>query len=168
MHKILITLFTLAALTVGAQTAVADVPATTVPWNNGTNLGARCLTGYQWGVYGQYGAWGDFIDGCTATVQCPPSWTRCTAHGTGSIYTRDKTGHRVTANARLRFGSSYLDASCSGIDWCYAAPWRAVPSVIAGGQWASLQCNGVRDEMIPDRDETLAMMVCVVELDKRA
>ena len=68
-----------------------------------------------------------------------------------------------------------MDASCAGRDACAAEAYVAglcpacsrISDFIRYGETASVQCNGVRDEDIPDRDQTLARVACEVGFDVR-
>lgn len=156
------TLVTLAAIAAGAATigataapASADVPNPT--YSNGGTLGASrtyaCRTGYTFGVNGKYGAWGEFIDGCTVRLTCPVSQFKtndvigCAVSGYSFIDTYFQRGQQVTMNARTRRyergGHLYAwkDGSCSALNRCTV---NDNGSVIAAGQSASVQCNGVR------------------------
>ena len=74
------TLATLAAMAAGAAAfgtvaspASADDPNATY-LQGGTTGASRtlsCQTKYKPGVLGQYGAWGNYIDGCTVKLDCP-------------------------------------------------------------------------------------------------
>jgi hypothetical protein len=153
MRKTLITLATaaVAALSFGAAatTAFADDPGATVMSDGGSNdTTTTCVTPWRTGVYGQYGAWGYFVDGCTAKVWCPDFAVHCSvqAHsyidttGTGSV------NPRVTQNMRLRWFSrsgavkGWQDSSCDRTLRCYPADRYYT---IAAGESASTQCNGV-------------------------
>ena len=164
MRKIILTLSAVAALGVAAQPAAADAPATvTTGTVGGTSV--TCTTIWQ---YGAYGAWGDYIDGCTATAQCPQDKPRCIVFSQGSIETQEQHGHRVTLNARERWGArNFKDNSCDGTDHCgtvvYAVPVGVL--VIGAGEWASTQCNGQRDKDILDSDQTLGRVQCQIELE---
>jgi hypothetical protein len=167
MRKILLLLATAAVCAGAVQSASADTTATyrTVQISPTRKLN-ECTTVWQYGVYGQYGAWGDYIDGCTAGLPCYAAHY-CIVYNQSYIETRERTNHRVTQNARLRYGIYHADDSCSGINSCSALPRLFDVTTIYPGQYASIQCNGVRDEMIPDRDQTLARNVCQMQLDAR-
>jgi hypothetical protein len=146
MRKIAVLLFTVSALAAAAQPAAADVPATYTYSTQGSVRTYTCVTPYTGGVFGQFGAWGDYIDGCTVRLYCPSTSYTCTASEETSIATKAYRGERVTQNARLRvFNSSgtlvwWRDRSCADIDFCVNRD--AVR--IWGGESASVQCNGVR------------------------
>jgi hypothetical protein len=146
------TIATLAALAAGvavfgvtAGTAAADVANPIVKYESGPGWSkATCQNFQTRGVYGQYGANGWFIDGCTVSLACY-SPRGCGVSTSTSISGLRSRGYRVTQNARLRrFNSSgavygWSDKSCAGIDTCTTNDGSA----IAPGQRASIQCNGV-------------------------
>jgi len=141
----------------------------TATWTKDGVTTRRCTTVWQYGIYRAYGAWGDYIDGCTAKLQCPLNAHYCHVYNYAWIETQEPTGHRVTLNSRLRWDASFKDVSCADINFCIG--WvQGVPvglPVIGPGVDASTQCNGVRDEDIPDRDQTLARVACEVGFDVR-
>ena len=98
-------------------------------------------------MLGQWGAWGYYVDGCTVRLGCPSTRAWCLAERRTNFGTFRQIGLKVTQNARLRaFNNAgqvtwFNDGSCSGIDSC-ATPSARV--YIAGGQSASVQCNGVQ------------------------
>lgn len=136
-----------AALGPTAVPASADDPYAT--YNSYEVLGEYdslgCTTPYKTGVTGQYGAWGNFIDGCTVTLWCPWNVQRCDVNAGSSIRTYYLWGARVTMNQRLsRFeagGHNYWfsNRSCEGTDHCEVRDG----SVLAAGQSVSVTCNGV-------------------------
>src|SRR5687768_7954146 len=154
------TLATLAAVTAAAAAfgtvaspASADDP--NVTYSHGGTAGWShtygCATQYKTGVYGQYGASGNFIDGCTVKLTCPANTgqmpvQRCDVSGYSFIENYYYRGERVTMNARIRRFEAggrlygWSDKSCAGYDRCEVND----SSVIAPGQSASVQCNGVR------------------------
>jgi len=144
MRKFTALLFALAALATGAESAAADTSASYTTVNYGGAKSFTCTTGWQAGVWGQYGAWGDYIDGCTVQLSCPYAY--CTAYESTSIRLSNSVGHRVTQNARLRvldfYGRvlRYRDRSCSGTHTCSNSDSIRVYQ----GEYASVQCNGVR------------------------
>jgi hypothetical protein len=148
MRKILASLLALGALAVAAQPASADDPAavTTTSWS-ASGVTSTCQTPDQVGVYGQYGAWGYYVDGCTVRLACPSYLRVCSANANSRIVSGPDRGQRVTLNSRLRaFSASgtlfwYRDMSCAGTASC-----GTVDLVyIRGGESASVQCNGVRE-----------------------
>jgi hypothetical protein len=173
------TIATLAAVAAGvtafgslAGTAAADDPNARYTQGGYMGLGSlyqKCETPTKTGVLGQYGAWGYFIDGCTARVDCASSLARyCdTVNTEAKIETLTRRGDRVTMNARLRiFNSSgqvvwFRDQSCSGIDSCTIND--LYPGYLSLGQSASVQCNGVRE----NRAGNYAKASCRVQLSRR-
>lgn len=152
MRKAIAALMTVAAMAgvgVAAGPAAADVSNSNIrdyPSTDPPGYGRSCQTYQTRGVYGQYGAWGWYIDGCTVRLYCPSSRWMCYAASTTNISRLGSSGARVTQNARLRaFNSAgqlfwYRDQSCEGIDTCRTADYV----YISGGQSASIQCNGVQ------------------------
>ena len=155
LAKLALTAASAAALGATAGTASADVSNPT--YSNGGTMGASqtyaCRTGYTWGVNGEYGAWGEFIDGCTVRLNCPVSEYKtndvvgCAVSGYSYIDNYFHRGERVTMNSRTRRfergGHLYAwrDGSCDALDHCQVNDSGAM---IAAGQSASVQCNGVR------------------------
>jgi hypothetical protein len=141
-----------AVVGVAAQTASADVPNPSYyTINYGPSKEFKCVTPLSPGVNGQYGAWGDYIDGCTVRLSCPTTSARCTAWEGTSIDAYGSPAARVTQNARIRTINSFTNAvigwsdrSCSGTASCGISD-RAL---LFGGQSASVQCNGVRQHFI--------------------
>src|SRR3954452_11666623 len=142
-----------AALGPTAGPASADDP--NVTYSSGGTPGFShtygCATQYKLGSFGQYGALGSFLDGCTVKLTCPANTglidvQRCDVSGYSFIDNYYYRGERVTMNARIRRfeGGGHLygwsDGSCDGKDRCEVND----SSVIAPGQSASVQCNGVR------------------------
>ena len=163
-----------AALGVTAAPASADDP--NVAHFNGGYAGFNrtysCATQYKFGAFGQYGAWGNFIDGCTVTLTCPLNTgfndvQGCDVSGNSFIDNYYYRGERVTMNARTRRfergGHLYAwkDGSCDALDHCEV---NDSGSVIAAGQSASVQCNGVRSATAGNS----AMDHCLVKLSYRA
>lgn len=142
-----------AALGATAGPASADDPHVTrlQGGTDGFSHTISCATQYKFGGFGQYGAWGNFIDGCTVRLSCPVNTglmevQRCDLSGYSFIDNNYHRGERVTMNARTRRfergGHLYWrrDGSCDSLDHCVVND----SSVIAPGQSASVQCNGVR------------------------
>ena len=157
MRKTLAALAVLAtgAVAFGSAASPASADDPNVTYSNGGTPGFShtygCATQYKFGGYGQYGAWGNFIDGCTVKLTCPANTglmpvQRCDVSGYSFIENYYYRGERVTMNARIRrFEAgghlySWSDKSCAGYDRCEVND----SSVIAPGQSASVQCNGVR------------------------
>ena len=175
MRKTLITLATVvvAALSLGAaSSASADDP--NVTYSSGGTPGFSstygCATQYKSGVFGQYGAWGSFIDGCTVKLACPVNTglmavQRCDVGGYSFIETYYYRGERVTMNARIRRFEAggrvygWSDRSCDLPNRCEVND----SSVIAPGQSASVQCNGVRAATVGN----WARAYCSVKLSYR-
>lgn len=150
MRKIAVLLLTAAALAAAAQPAAADIPSYEFTSVQGTTTNHWCTTPFVYGVHGQYGAWGDFIDGCTESLSCP--WSSaggCTASEETSITTWYTRGEHVTQNARLRVYNTagalvwYRDRSCAGLNTCT----NTDAIHIWPGESASVQCNGVREHV---------------------
>ncbi|WP_433618449.1 hypothetical protein ACQP2P_21170 [Dactylosporangium sp. CA-139114] len=148
LTAVLSVLATVTLLTAGSSPAAAD-DAGAAQWHyfgqNTETIG--CTTPYRTGVLGQYGAWGYFIDGCTARGYCP-TWTRsCRMTGEGWIGTYNSLGHQVTLNSRLTRRAAngavlgWQDMSCISVNYCTPTP---IVVYIAPGQSVSEQCNGVR------------------------
>jgi hypothetical protein len=156
MRKIAILAVTAAASLAAAGTASADVPnAKYLTFNSPAQLGQVCDTPYAYGLAFAYGAWGDYIDGCTVRATCPalnkkPCRVISDAYITAEIRGRDS---RVTQNARLRvFATSttstvgwFRDRSCSS---AYSYCESTDTTTILPGMSASTQCNGVREHYI--------------------
>ena len=130
---------------VAAQPAAADNPyAQFYGSTSSTQTSRWCQTPWVGGVKGAYGAWGYYIDGCTASVQCP--WSRCrTMSASGEL--RAPAGVTTTCNMAVRVftSSGYLrwriDRSSSGTDgYCYASAGSAETTY---GEWVTVQTNGV-------------------------
>ena len=136
-----------------AGTAAADDPSASHYYSTSystpysLSYSGGCKTPYKTGVFGQYGAWGYYIDGCTTVMlECPAQYSRCEVSDRSFITTEYWRGDRVTMNSRVRVFSSagqllgWTDSSCAGVDTC--ANNRLV--YLNGGQKATIQCNGVR------------------------
>lgn len=127
-------------------TALADDPKPTYQVvNYGPVKDFKCITDRAAGPFGQYGAWGDFVDGCTVRLNCPTTSKSCSAYLQTSISVYP--GGRVTQNARMRMINTadnsvlrFRDWSCAGNSTCSNSGKMTIP----GGQAASVQCNGVR------------------------
>jgi hypothetical protein len=178
MRKTFATLAVLAAGAVAFGTAAspasADDPNVTY-LQGGTMSASRtlsCQTQYKTGVYGQYGAWGYFIDGCTVKLSCPVNTglynTRyCDVLSYSFIDTKTHRGDRVTMNSRIRrldaAGNTlgWSDKSCDNYDRCEVND----SSWISPGQSATVQCNGVRQWRLYDGN--LGKAYCSIELRYR-
>ena len=147
--KVLAALVVGAAVAAGPSPALADDPSAYHVTEYGGygehNVTSRCETPWRAGVPGQYGAWGNYVDGCTARAWCSDYAVRCTVTAVSNIASY-QYGQSTTLNMRLRrynrSGSliGWTDASCAGDSTC----WKELTSVIGPGQSASNQCNGVR------------------------
>src|SRR4051812_14597616 len=146
--KITALLLAFSAFGTAAQSAAADTHADFHVINYGPSKVYTCITDEQVGVQGAFGAWGDYVDGCTVDLFCPPTSTSCVAWEQTSIATESGRGDRVTQNARIRVINPvtaevvwFRDHSCAGTDLC-----ENRDSVrLRGGRSASVQCNGVRE-----------------------
>lgn len=157
MRKTLATFAVIAAgaVALGATAGPASADDPYVTYSNGGTAGFSrsygCATQYKSGGFGQYGAWGSFIDGCTVRLTCPANTglmdvQQCDVSGYSFIDNYYYRGERVTMNARLRRYEAgghlygWSDKSCDSYNRCEDND----SSVIAPGQSASVQCNGVR------------------------
>jgi hypothetical protein len=147
----------------GAGAASADVPPSELQyWESSmhlTSTTAFCRTYGTFGVPFQYGAWGDYIDGCTTPRSVCPTWNRRACQLVSSASIGTETGpryYRVTQNARVWIypsasattTRSWADRSCSGTrSDCYSE----ARLTIAPGQAVTTQCNGVREHVTTDR-----------------
>lgn len=132
-----------------AQPAAADTTAT---FTSSTGA-SRCETVWQYGALHAYGAWGRYIDGCTASAACPYA-AGCVldrAYGHLQHYTA-QSNQASTCNSRLRVftASGYLrwsqDRSGTGYAYCNASHSPALP-VLSVGERATMQANGVRNDV---------------------
>jgi surface antigen len=175
MRKTLATLAAVAAAAAAfgtvASPASADDPnaTTSYGYNPGVFYAYSCATSFKSGVQGQYGAWGNFVDGCTtARVSCPADVQRCDVNGDSFIENYYKRHERVTMNSRIRRWDAgvhlygWSDKSCgdSYNDRCEVHD----TSVLAAGQSATVQCNGVRASTAGNS----AMDYCGIKLTYRA
>lgn len=172
MRKTIATVSALAALAaagVSAGPAAADDP--NARYDQGGTLGGSnytaCETPWKSGVLGQYGASGYYLDGCTVRRSCPATHIGravryCVVNSTTTIRTSIPRGDYVTLNGRIRTINSanqvigWRDRSCAGWGSCTAAD----TTTIAGGQDASVQCNGVRSNTW----DNLGLVRCKVEI----
>jgi hypothetical protein len=141
-----------AALAAMAGTARADVsnPQVNVV-DYGPTKQITCITPYAQGVVGQFGAWGDYIDGCLVIISCPLSSPGCDAYEQTSINEVNPSYRsRVTQNARIRIYNKsggiarFRDNSCSGTSSCS----NSRHLTLTNKQMASVQCNGVREHQL--------------------
>jgi len=150
MRKIIVGLVALVALAAAQPAAAApvgdDPAATFTPWDYGSGKMLTCVAPHKVGVYGQYGASGHYIAGCTVQLPCPTTVRGCTVASESRINNELYRGSGVTMNSRIRSlrpsGAVYgwRDRSCAGTDWCLIED----ATTIAPGESASVQCNGVR------------------------
>lgn len=168
MRKILIILAALVALAAVPSLASADVPNPTYTPNHrpSMDLGQTCTTPWTTGVFGQYGAAGFFVDGCTATVRCPSGTRWCNVYGTGTI---GESGYLYDSmNARLRM----FDSHASIIGWkdvsCIRQYRGCTTPQLAGtlgpGGIGTVQCNGVRHTATAQVPYGAGIDTCRVEL----
>lgn len=120
-------------------------PAVATSNNGDQSARQTCTTPWWVGVKGQYGAWGYYNRGCTATAKCPASAKTCNAISAAQFDSETKTGQRTTLNSRMRVVSAagvefwHRDSTCDAPDRCQATDMV----VIRGGETATVQCNGV-------------------------
>ena len=152
----------LAALAAAVNPAAADSvektwrigPATDNWWY--PDMGQGCQSTFQNGVYGAYGAWGNFIDGCTAQAMCQYEFCKIST-ASGSLWNNDKnnfSNSRATCSSRLRIhGPSwgppgpvlwFRDGSGSGGPTCSVSHRLDDVRYLRRGQFATVQTNGVR------------------------
>lgn len=147
MRKILPALIALVTLAVSAQPAAAGSPRVTrTTVDAGGSISETCVVDFAYGIHGDYGAWGEYVGGCTADRQCP--FDRCTVSVSADIETEEQAGHRVTANARVRTGNAFYDESCEGENSCVIHNEWAYP--IYKGEAVSVECNGVYEANVPE------------------
>jgi hypothetical protein len=150
-----------------APTLTGDVGA---PTTSGTDYGQdgrilTCRTPMWIGVLGQGGAAGFSNSGCTVRITCPTSAQVCSANATSDITTERFLGHRVTLNARMRVFSAsgveywHRDVSCASSDLCAAKDLVN----IRGGESASVECNGVRQN---GPESNRAKVSCTLDVER--
>jgi hypothetical protein len=140
-----------AALAAGsAQPASADTTAT---FTNGTGV-QICDTVWQYGTLYQWGAWGRYIDGCTASVTCPFADGCVFERAFGSLrHSTEQSTQRSTCNSRLRIFTSSgslrysQDRSASGYAWCNDTHTDVALPFLWYGERATVQTNGVRNDI---------------------
>jgi hypothetical protein len=129
---------------VAAQPAAADNPSAQFYGSTTSTQTTRwCETPWVGGVYGAYGAWGYYVDGCTASVMCP--WSRCTTMSAQGIVR--SAGVYTTCNAAVRvftsYGSLRWRTDLSRADrYGYCATNLGAPQT-SYGEWVTVQTNGV-------------------------
>jgi hypothetical protein len=167
MRKTLLTLMAAAALAAGAQPAAADVPSPYVEnYTEEWAAGSYCYTDYQGGQLGAYGAQGYFIDGCTTSVQCPAAWAGCTVFDASVIWLKENNNRQASLNSRLRFDGGWKDSSCAATNGCGIDPdFKNAKLQLKPTQVVSVQCNGVREDVI-DSEQTSAAVKCHVSLKR--
>ena len=161
MRRILAISLAVSALAVVAQPAAADTTAYHSTRTDDTGSEQRCETVWQTGVLNAYGAWGRYIDGCTATVTCP-FFNGCRVGYTEGFlgHSQPRLGAKSTCNTRLRIHTapsrrldgSYVpsvvryvaDESGTGDGACFAMN-PGDPPVLRYMERATLQTNGVRN-----------------------
>jgi hypothetical protein len=153
-----------AAALAAAQPAAADSPESV--WNIGPpttffgfGMGQGCKSTFQAGVYGQFGAWGNYVDGCTAQAKCRHEFCKVTT-AYGSLWNNDKSNYwssRATCASRLRIQNAGGAFGTPGqVVWSRDGSAATVsPSCTVNhrlddvrylrlDQWATVQTNGVR------------------------
>jgi hypothetical protein len=166
VRKILTILAALVAVVALSGVASADVPNPTYTADHspGQDLGQTCSTPWDTGVFGQYGAQGFYIDGCTARVTCPSYARWCSVHGTGTI--ADFNYATDSMNARLRMFDShgsligFKDTSCPNGGGYRGCTTPRLDGTLGPNGTATVQCNGVRRINTPG----YAKDTCRVEL----
>lgn len=165
MRKTITIMLAAAALFgLGAQPAAADDPYAKyetetdgVSARVGSFTSQECRTPNRTGVWGQYGAWGNYVDGCTVSRRCERDYCRVTA-ATGGLYSpwsdKQYSNSKKTCNVRMRVFDSngsfkwHRDASDS-VTGVYAWGCRADAgyAYLRRGETATVQGNGVRDDL---------------------
>jgi hypothetical protein len=107
---------------------------------------------------GQYGAWGNYVDGCTAKLQC--AYARCYVVASGILRSYEESWwpydstYRQTCNARLRVfwpngvlkrhqdASGDTNSGDSTYGWqCWTG---SMQTTVLRGESVTVQANGVR------------------------
>jgi len=167
MRKTISAVLAVAAMAGGAQPAIAapgDNPNArfeTHPEDEGGGTTQYCFTPRTLGKKGQYGAWGNYIAGCTVRLPCPASATACAVEGGALISTRSQPV-RMSLNQRIRTFRSgrvtrHEDDSCEFARTTTCTTYERGIS-IAPGEQASLQCNGVRATPTGGIQDTVASL----------
>jgi hypothetical protein len=179
MRRILATSLAVTALAAAAQPAAADTTAQFSARTTDQESEQMCVTVWQSGVLGAYGAWGRLIDGCTATVTCPFFEGCRVGYVEGHLrHSALASGQKSTCNSRLRIHTapsrrldgSYVpsvvryvaDRSGTGDFTCYALN-PGDPPLLKYMERATLQTNGVRN----DNPYSIARVESYVELLRR-
>ena len=151
-RAVLLGLLASAVLAAGAaQPAAADTTATSA---NGTGV-QICDTVGQYGTLYQWGAWGRYIDGCTASVTCPYADGCVLERAFGSLrHSTKQSSQRSTCNSRLRIFTTSgslrysQDRSMSGYPWCSGSHTDVVLPFLWYDERATVQTtNGVRNDI---------------------
>jgi hypothetical protein len=153
MRKLAAMLAVAATILATAGAARADVAnPMTGGWDTATQSWRSCTTPGSLGAPFAYGAWGDYIDGCTVRLTCPRSNARACGVSMNAYIVSNvgSTGRRgkVTQNARLTGYSPlstrvwWQDRSCAGDNgFCQ----NSYATTIQPGETGTVQCNGVRE-----------------------
>jgi hypothetical protein len=131
---------------IGKAKAPVNAPESQVErydWNDGTSVGANCVTQDAAGWKGAFGVWGYYIPGCVVKVPCPAG-RECVAHASSTIratgYELTNVNQRLTAHVGNVTPPWKHDTGCEGATECTATD----DSIrIRGGGSAELQCSGV-------------------------
>jgi len=148
VRKCIVGLIAAGMFVAAAERAAADSPDST--WQTG--YGQGCNSTFQVGVPGAFGAWGNFVDGCTARVQCTYDYCKV-SNAAGGLWNNDRSNYwnsSATCNSRLRILSSggavvsFRDGSSWGGPECRVAHSLSDVRSLRQGMWATVQSNGVR------------------------
>ncbi len=140
-----------------SQAAMADVPnATYSSSSTSTSVTQKCVTPATKGVFGQYGAWGHYVDGCTVRLRCPFSYCEIKSGAGARLHTWIEAGwqqhpNRKSCNTRVRaydqngvyrWHRDYSETSqflwsCSAMD--------IDRQVVRYGESVTVQSNGVHE-----------------------
>lgn len=128
-----------------AQPAAADSTSARFYGSTDSAQTSRwCEVPWAYGYQGAYGAWGFYIDGCTASVTCP--WTHCrTMQATAAVeayyevYATCNTAVRIfSTSGYMRYRADYSSSSAAG----HCRVDRSAPYVDYGER-VTVQTNGV-------------------------
>jgi hypothetical protein len=128
-----------------AQPAAADSAAARFYGSTDASQTSRwCEVPWAYGYQGAYGAWGFYIDGCTASVTCP--WWACRVmQATGiveayyEVYATCNSAVRIlSTSGSLRYRADYSSSSSSG----HCRIDRSAPYAYYGER-VTVQTNGV-------------------------
>jgi hypothetical protein len=130
---------------------------------------STCTTPSMPGLDRAYGAWGDFVDGCTTKVFYCKGAPTCTITMDTNIGAYGRPFVNVTQNARLRVFKTrkaldrYLiwqqDSSCAGSMGCR----NTITTTIKVKQGYTAQCNGVKQHVYGEPGP-LAANTCSVSM----